>query len=76
MQIEVHAPPTILRRSYSDFLTRSWCVGVGTPDRYSGGFSQDQTERIHSAAKNFGMRVQTTVQMGRIYVRFREEVRR
>jgi hypothetical protein len=78
MQIEVHAPPTILRRSYSDFLTRirdengGW-VSVPLTD-VAGDSVKTKQSVILSAAKNFGMRVQTTVQKGRIFVRFRENV--
>jgi hypothetical protein len=78
MQIEVHEPPTILRRSYSDFLTRirdengKW-VSVPLTD-VSGDSIKTKQSVILSSAKNFVMRVQTTVQQGRIYVRFRGDL--
>jgi hypothetical protein len=74
MQIEVHAPPRTLRRSYADFLTRiheengAWVsVPVG---EVAGQSSKAKQSVIISAAKNHGLKVQTTIQEGRIYVRF------
>jgi hypothetical protein len=74
MQIEVHAPPGILRRSYADFLTRireengAW---VSVPlEEVAGHSTKAKQSVIISAAKNHGLKIQTTVQQGRIYVRY------
>jgi hypothetical protein len=78
MKIEVHAPPAILRRSYTEFLSRireeagGW-VSVALTD-VAGDSIKTKQSVILSAAKNFGMKVQTTVQQGRIYVRYRRDV--
>jgi hypothetical protein len=74
MQIEVHAPPGVLRRSYADFLARireenrEW---VSVPlDEVAGQSTKAKQSVIISAAKNHGLKIQTTVQQGRIYVRY------
>jgi hypothetical protein len=74
MQIEVHAPPGSLRRSYADFLKRireengGW---VSVPlEEVAGQSTKAKQSVIISAAKNHGLKVQTTIQQGRIYVRF------
>jgi hypothetical protein len=78
MQIEVHAPPGILRRSYAEFLTRiraeegKW---VSIPlTEVAGESVKAKQSVILSSAKNHGLKVQTTVQQGRIYVRYRGDV--
>jgi hypothetical protein len=78
MQIEVHPPPGILRRSYADFLTRireengGW---VSVPlNEVAGESNKAKQCVIISAAKNHGLKIQTTIQQGRIYVRFTEAV--
>jgi hypothetical protein len=75
MQIEVHAPPGILRRSYADFLTRigeeagRW---VSVPhDEVAGQTTKAKQSVIISAVKNHGLKIQTTFQQGRIYVRYK-----
>jgi hypothetical protein len=74
MQIEVHAPPGILRRSYADFLARireengEW---VSVPlDEVAGQTNKAKQSVIISAAKNHKLKIQTTIQQGRIYVRY------
>jgi hypothetical protein len=78
MQIEVHAPPGALRRSYLEFLERVRVEGgnwVSVPlDDVSGDSIKTKQSVILSAAKNKGLRVQTTVQKGRIYVRYKGDV--
>jgi hypothetical protein len=78
MQIEVHAPPGILRRSYVDFLARireedgRW---VSVPlDEVAGETTKAKQSVIISAAKNHKLKIQTTVQQGRIYVRYTGDV--
>jgi hypothetical protein len=78
MQIEVRAPPTILRRSYADFMARireedgRW---VSVPlDEVGGQTTKAKQSVIISAAKNHKLKIQTTVQQGRIYVRYRGDV--
>jgi DNA-directed RNA polymerase alpha subunit len=78
MQIEVHAPPETLRRSYTDFLNRireeagGW---VSVPlTEVAGQTTKAKQSVIISASKNHKLRVQTTVQRGRIYVRYMGDV--
>jgi hypothetical protein len=78
MQIEVHAPPGGPRRSYLKFLDRVRVEGgnwVSVPlDEVSGETVKTKQSVVLNAAKNRGLRVQTTVQKERIYVRSKGDV--
>ena len=78
MQIEVHAPPAILRRSYAEFLSRireeagGW---VSVPLEEAAGLTvKTKQSVILSAAKNYGLKVRTTVQQGRVSPRYTGDV--